>query len=205
FDGFYPLRESMQIAGQAVESGASSLWMAEHLGYRESMTSCMAFALTFPGVKVVPTAISPYLRHPMPTASALATLDEPSPGNVAIAVGVGNPMFLKESGLAIDRPIRAIDDFTRALRLLWSGERVVDEGLCHRLDGAQLAFRPSRPIPVYFAPMKEQMLRLSGRVADGVVLSGGLSAEFVRHSLALVEEGALQASRDPAALARAGY
>jgi hypothetical protein len=47
FDGFFSLRDSLAIARSAVEAGASSLWMAEYLGYRESMTSCMAFALSF--------------------------------------------------------------------------------------------------------------------------------------------------------------
>ena len=70
FDGFQTLPQSLEIAAAAVGAGARSLWMAEHLGYREPFTSCMAFALRFPGVKVVPTAISPYLRHPMPTAMA---------------------------------------------------------------------------------------------------------------------------------------
>ena len=52
-------------------------------------------------MKIVPTAISPFLRHPVPTAMALATIAEASPGNVALAIGVGNPMFLGESGLSI--------------------------------------------------------------------------------------------------------
>ncbi len=188
FDGFLPFRESLDVARSAVAAGASSLWMAEHLGYRESMTSCMAFALSFPGVKVVPTAISPFLRHPMPTAMALATLAEASPGNVALAVGVGNPMFLAESGLAMAKPIRAIRESTEMLRALWTAQPVRTAGMLHRLDGASLAFSPPVSIPIYLTPMKEQMLRLSGRIGDGVVLSAGLSSGFVAHSLAFVDD-----------------
>ena len=196
FDGFLPFRESLDVARQAVQAGAASLWMAEHLGYRESMTSCMAFALSFPGVRVVPTAISPYLRHPMPTAMALATLDEASPGNVALAIGVGNPMFLGESGLAIDKPIRAIRESAGMLRALWAGGPVRTEGMLHRLYGATLAWTPSAPIPIYLTPMKVQMLQLSGRIGDGVVLSGGLSADFVRQSLGIVDASRAEAGRD---------
>jgi alkanesulfonate monooxygenase SsuD/methylene tetrahydromethanopterin reductase-like flavin-dependent oxidoreductase (luciferase family) len=49
------------------------------------------------------------------------------------------------------------------------------------------------------------MLRLTGRIADGVVLSSGLSTSSVRQALALVEEGARDGQRDPAMLGRASY
>ena len=78
--------------------------------------------------RIVPTAISPYLRHPMPMAMALASLDELAPGRVGVAVGVGNPLFLKEKGLAADKPLSAVSDYLAALRgLLTSHPDVVEE------------------------------------------------------------------------------
>jgi 5,10-methylenetetrahydromethanopterin reductase len=204
FDGFQSLRESLAVAREAVAAGARSLWMAEHLGYREPMTSCMAFALSFPGIKVVPTAISPFLRHPMPTAMAMATLAEANDGHAAIAIGVGNPMFLGESGLSIEKPVRALRESAETLRALWTGEAVEREDMLHRLKGARLAFKPP-PIPIYLAPMKEQMLRLAGRIADGVVLSAGLSAGFVTRSLGFVEEERAKAGRAAEPFVKAGY
>jgi len=204
-DGFLPLPVSVEEAGKAVAAGATSLWMCEHLGYRETITSCMAFALRYPGVKIVPTALSPYLRHPMPTATALATLAEASPGQVAVAVGVGNPMFLEESGLAVDKPVRALREYTEALRSLWTTEAVHRDDRVQPLRGARLAFAPPAPIPVYLAPMKEQMLRLTGRIADGVVTTVALSASFVRTSLDIVEAARREAGRDGEPFLRAGF
>ncbi len=100
FDGFVSTGEAIELAERAVAAGAHSLWVAEHLGYREAIATCMAFALKAPGPLLVPTAVSPYLWHPTPTAMAMATLDEVAPGRVAIAVGTGNPLFLQESGHA---------------------------------------------------------------------------------------------------------
>jgi 5,10-methylenetetrahydromethanopterin reductase len=205
FDGFLPFQEAMAVARAAVDAGASSLWMAEHLGYRESMTSCMAFALTFPNVKIVPTAISPYLRHPTPTAMAVATIAEANDGNVALAIGVGNPMFLGESGLAIEKPVRAMQESVTMLRALWSGEAVAQEGVLHKLKGARLAFTPPKRIPIYMTPMKEQMLRLSGRAADGVVLSAGLSSGFVQHSLSHVDDERRKHRRESEPFVKASY
>ena len=149
--------------------------MAEHLGYREAIATCMAFAMKAPGPMLVPTAVSPYLWHPTPTAMAMATLDEVAPGCAAIAVGVGNPLFLQESGRAVERPVRAMRQFTEALRKLWAGEAVHVDGEFVTLAGARLAFKPSAPIPIYIAAMGPDMLRLAGRIGDGVVLSAGLS------------------------------
>src|SRR4030081_1068726 len=128
FDGFVTTGEAIALAQRAVAAGASSLWVAEHLGDREAIATCMAFALRTPGPMLVPTAVSPYLWHPMPTAMAMATLDEVAPGCAAIAVGPGNPLFLAESGRSVDKPVRAVREFTQALRRLWSGEPAHVEG-----------------------------------------------------------------------------
>jgi alkanesulfonate monooxygenase SsuD/methylene tetrahydromethanopterin reductase-like flavin-dependent oxidoreductase (luciferase family) len=70
FDGFITTDEAIALAQRAVAAGARSLWVAEHLGYREAIATCMAFALKAPGAMLVPTAVSPYLWHPTPTAMA---------------------------------------------------------------------------------------------------------------------------------------
>jgi 5,10-methylenetetrahydromethanopterin reductase len=204
FDGFAPYQDAVTFAREAVQAGASSLWMADHLGYRESIVSSLGLALNT-DVLVVPTAVSPYLRHPMPTAMQMATLAEAAPGRVALAIGIGNPLFLSEAGESPDKPVRVIREFVESLRLLWSGEPVHQEALRFRLSGARMMFKPSQPIPIYLAPMKEQMLQLAGKIGDGVVLSAGLSVETVRQSLEHVRTGAEAAGRAPKSVATAGY
>jgi 5,10-methylenetetrahydromethanopterin reductase len=205
FDGFRPYGEAVEIAEQASAAGITDLWMADHLGYREAILSCLGLAVAAPQARVVPTAISPYLRHPTPTAMQMATLAEAAPGRVAIAVGIGNPLFLSESGEPIEKPVRVIREFVEALRALWSSEPVRQDALRFRLDGARMMFRPPSPIPIYLAPMRAQMLRLTGRIADGVVLSAGISPEYARHSLAICAEGAAAAGRGAGDIAAAGY
>lgn len=205
FDGFVGTGEAIALAQRAVEVGARSLWVAEHLGYREAIATCMAFAMRAPGPMLVPTAVSPYLWHPMPTAMAMATLDEVAPGRTAIAIGTGNPLFLQESGRAVEKPVQAMREYTQALRKLWTGEPVQLDGEFVRLAGARMAFKPSAPIPVYIAAIGPDMLRLAGRIGDGVVLSAGLSTDSVRRSVALCAEGAVKDGRDSSAFRRAGY
>jgi 5,10-methylenetetrahydromethanopterin reductase len=204
FDGFVTTGEAIALARRAVDAGAKSLWVAEHLGYREAITTCAAFASAAPGPMLVPTAVSPYLWHPTPTAMALATLDEMAPGRVAVALGVGNPLFLQESGQKLEKPVRVMREYVAAMRKLWSTEPTHMDGEFVKLAGARLAFKPN-PIPIYVAAMGPDMLKLTGRIADGIVLSAGLSTDSVKRSLALCAEGAAKEARDPATLRRAGY
>jgi 5,10-methylenetetrahydromethanopterin reductase len=205
FDGFITTGEAIALAQRAVAAGAGSLWVAEHLGYREAIATCVAFAMKTPGPLLVPTAVSPYLWHPTPTAMAMATLDEVAPGCAAIAVGAGNPLFLQESGRAVEKPVRAMREFTEALRKLWTGEAVHVDGDFVKLNGARLAFKPSAAIPIYIAAIGPDMLRLAGRIGDGVVLSAGLSTDSVRQSIALCVQGAAKDGRDLSEFRRAGY
>ena len=205
FDGFVPFADALALARRAEEAGARSLWMAEHLGYRQSLVSCTAFALETARSTVVPTAISPYLWSPVSVAMAMATIAEAAPGRAALALGSGNPMFLAEAGARLERPLVAMREFIACLRQLWSGEAGAYEGEMFRLDGMRMAFRPSQPIPLYLAAMGPRMLRLAGEIVDGVVLSAGLTVEYAAESLAMVEAGARAAGRDPAALRRAAY
>jgi 5,10-methylenetetrahydromethanopterin reductase len=205
FDGFSPFRDALAFAKEAARAGVAGIWMADHLGFREPIVSCLSFLLSTAEVKVVPTAVSPYLRHPMPTAMQMATLAEAAPGRVAIALGVGNPLFLGESGEALEKPVAVVREFAQALRALWNGQPVHMTAKRFRLNGARMMFAPSTPIPIYLAPIREQMLKLSGRVADGVVLSAGLTVRYVEESLGLVRDGATGANRDYESLHTAGY
>jgi 5,10-methylenetetrahydromethanopterin reductase len=205
FDGFVPAREAMETARGGEEAGAHSIWHSGHLGYRDPIVACMALLHATKRAMVVPTSISPYLWHPMPTAMSFATMAELAPGRVGIAVSVGNVLNLRQSGAEPEKPVRAIRDYVAALRALWAGETVRMESLTFRLDGARLAFTPKEPITVYVASSGPQVLALSGRIADGVLLSGGLSLAYTRQCLEHVEDGARKAGRDPAALRRAGF
>jgi 5,10-methylenetetrahydromethanopterin reductase len=205
FDGFEDTTTALATARQVVAAGAESLWMAEHMGYREALVTSMGFRMNDPNAIVVPTAVSPYLWHPSPTAMSLATLAEVGTAPVGIAVGVGNPLFLAESGKAVEKPVRAVREFVECMRALWTGEAVQYQGDMFQLAGARLGFRPPQPLLVYIAAMGEQMLALAGRIADGVALSAGLSAAYCKTSLQHVDASARAAGRDPATLRRASY
>ena len=205
FDGFDDTREMMRLARAAEEAGARSAWIAEHMGYREAITACAAIAAVTGHIRLAPTAVSPYLWHPTPTAMALSTLAEIAPGRCAVAVSVGNVMNLVESGREPVRPVAAIGGFVNDLRSLWSGVPVRSDAPTYRLDGARMDFTTPEMMPIYVASTGPLVLRLSGRIADGVLLSGGLTLASTRACLAEARAGLDAAGRDPAALRRASF
>jgi 5,10-methylenetetrahydromethanopterin reductase len=205
FDGFMTAPSANELAVAAEQAGARSFWFAEHMGYREAVVSCTAMALATREAVVVPTAISPYLWHPTPTAMSLATLAELAAGRVAVALGTGNPLFLKESGKDVEHPVVAVSEFLDCLRNLWSGEPVHFKGRFFTLEGARCAFKPPQPIPIYIAAIGPKMLELTGKKADGLAISAGFSVPYTKLSLQRLRQGVEAAGRRPSEVKTCTY
>lgn len=204
-DGMVPMDEMLRLARAAEARGVASLWMAEHMGYRDGLASSAAFLAATRTLTVVPTAISIYTRHPMIVAMTAATLDEQAPGRVLLALASGNPRALGEVGLAVERPQATMREYAGVLRALWQGEPVAYAGARFRLAEARCHVVMRRPLPLYVAAMGPRMLELAGEIGDGVLLSAGISPGYIRRSLDRVAAGARRAGRDPGAVTRAGF
>src|SRR5262249_6119090 len=138
-------------------------------------------------------------------AMSIATLAELSGGRAVLTVAVGNILNLAESGIEPVKPIRVIREYVTALRALIAGGAVELDGEVAKLSGAHLEFMKGAAIPIYVASTGPQMLRLAGEIADGVVLSTGLTLATMRHCLDQATVGARRAGRDPAAVRRVGF
>ena len=175
FDGFSSTAEMLEVCREAERAGASSLWFAQHMGYRDALVWATAAASVTQRATLVPTAISPYLWPPLPVAMAISTLGEFARGRVILNVSVGNILNLAESGVEPVKPIRIMRDYVEALRALWDGKPVTHAGELHKLRGAKMVFDQGRQYPIYIASTGPQMLKLAGEIADGVLLSAGLT------------------------------
>jgi 5,10-methylenetetrahydromethanopterin reductase len=205
FDGFSTTAEMLEVCRAAELAGASSLWFAQHMGYREAMVWAAAAAGVTQRAMLVPTAISPYLWPPLPVAMAMATLGEIARGRLILTVSVGNILNLGESGIKPGKPIRIMREYVEALRALWRGEPVTLEGEVHTLRGAKMAFAQGRQFPIYIASTGPQMLKLAGEIADGVLLSAGLTLASTKECLERAHAGVEVLARDPAALRKCSF
>jgi 5,10-methylenetetrahydromethanopterin reductase len=205
FDGFSPTREMLEVARAAEEAGADSLWFAQHMGFREALVWATAAVSVTKTIRLVPTAISPYLWPPLPVAMSMATLAEYAGPRTSLAVSVGNVLNLAESGVEPVKPVRVMREYVRDLRALWAGEPVKSDGEIHQLSGAKMMFERGVQCPLYVASTGPQVLKLAGEIGDGILLSGALTLKSCRSMLSHVDAGIAAAARAPGSVRKAGF
>jgi 5,10-methylenetetrahydromethanopterin reductase len=205
FDGFYSSQEMIELAKQADQTGMESIWMSDHLCFRDSLASSMALLAATDKIKVAPAPMSPYSRHPIISAMSIATMEEFAPGRVIASPGTGNAAALKEAGIESPRPLKTMREYVEILRRFLSGETVNFEGETFRINGAKMGFVPSRPIKMYLTAVRSRMLQLGGEIGDGVLLSAGCAPAYISQCVAEIKKGAEKAGKSPADRDVAGF
>ncbi|MGB7951540.1 MAG: LLM class flavin-dependent oxidoreductase [Candidatus Binatia bacterium] len=189
FDGFYSIQEMIELARLADEIGMESIWMSDHLCFRDSLTTSMSLLASTRTIKVAPAPMSPYSRHPIISAMSIATMDEFAPGRVIASPGTGNAAALKEAGIDSPRPLKTMREYVEILRQFLRGETVNFHGDMFQINGAKMGFMPSAPIPMYVTAVRSKMLQLAGEIGDGVLLSAGCAPGYIRQCVAEFQKG----------------
>ncbi|MEV0071936.1 LLM class flavin-dependent oxidoreductase [Amycolatopsis sp. NPDC050768] len=158
-------------------------------------------------IRVFPDVANLPLRNPAVLAKAAASLDLLSGGRFDLALGAG---AFWDAIVAYGGPRRTPGDALAAeeeainvIRKIWSGEgNLRFDGRFHTLAGAHSGPVPARPIGLWLGSYGPRALRLTGRLADGWVVSlRDDPAEALRMASA-VDTAALDAGRDPASIRR---
>lgn len=205
FDGFYSIHEMIELARLSDAAGMESLWMSDHLCFRDSLTTSMALLATTKRIKVAPAPMSPYTRHPIISAMSIATMEEFAPGRVIASPGTGNAAALKEAGVESPRPLKTMREYVEILRRFLRGETVNFQGEVFKINGAKMGFVPSTAIKMYLTAVRPRMLQLGGEIGDGVLLSGGCSPGYIARCVSEIKTGVARAGRSPADCDVAGF
>jgi probable F420-dependent oxidoreductase len=133
--------------------------------------------------------VSPYTRGPALLAMTAASLAELAPGRFHLGLGAASrPIVQDWNGTAYERPYQRVRDTVRFLRAALAGERVAERYDTFEVNGLRLSRPPQTPPPIYLAALREGMLRLAQREADGAILNW-LSADDVKRVVPYVHEG----------------
>jgi 5,10-methylenetetrahydromethanopterin reductase len=205
FDGFYSIQEMIELARLAEDAGLESLWMSDHLCFRDSLVTAMALLASTSRIKVAAAPMSPYSRNPMITAMSVATMEEYAPGRVIASPGTGNAAALKEAGMESPHPLKTMREYVEILRAYLRGDTVNFKGEIFKVNGAKMGFVPQRSVPMYVTAVRPRMLRLAGEIGDGVLLSGGCSPGYIAQCVAEIETGAKRAGASLATRDVAGF
>lgn len=205
FDGFYSIQEMIELAQLADQAGMHSVWMSDHLCFRDSLTTSMALLASTQNIRVAAAPMSPYSRNPIITAMSIATMDEFAPGRVIASPGTGNAAALKEAGMESPHPLQTMREYVDILRRYLKGEAVKFQGKMFQINGAKMGFLPSAPIAMYVTAVRPLMLRLGGEIGDGVLLSGGCSPGYISRCVEEIKAGAVRAGKTPEQCDVAGF
>ena len=190
FDGFYSIQEMIELARLADDIGMESIWMSDHLCFRDSLTTSMALLGSTQRIKVAAAPMSPYSRSPIITAMSIATLEEFAPGRVIASPGTGNAAALKEAGIESPHPLRTMREYVEILRRFLKGDTVNFQGQMFQIHGAKMGFVPKTPIKMYITAVRPRMLQLGGELGEGVLLSGGCSPGYIGQCIGEIAKGA---------------
>lgn len=187
-----PVRDVMTGVAEAEALGSEVAFVAEDVNCRDAFQLCALASRETSHIRLSTGVVNPYTRNPTSLAMALATLDEVSSGRAQLGMGTSSPSLIRDQmGIEVGKPATVMAETTAIVRGLLAGETVTLDGERFVYNGAKLEARPVQArVPIFFAAMGPQMLRLAGRVADGVLLNVGASTEYVRWAVEQVYAGA---------------
>ncbi|HKE11667.1 MAG TPA: LLM class flavin-dependent oxidoreductase, partial [Myxococcota bacterium] len=182
-----PLAAHAPLLRALRDFGYSDAWTSETSGHDAFAPLAFAAALE-PELRLGCAIAGVYARGPALLAMSAAALCEAAPGRFVLGIGASSAAIVEGWNAArFDRPLARVRDTLRFLRRAMAGERVDEVYETFAVHGFRLERPPASPPPIYLAALREGMLRLAGREADGVVL-GLLSAEDVARVVAVVNK-----------------
>ncbi len=153
----------------AEELGYESLYVT-HINGRESLTVITAYAQATSKIRVGTGVVPIYTRTPATMAQTAATIHELSGGRCVLGLGVSHrPVIEGWHGQTIDKPLAETREYTAIVKAILAGEP--PPGGQKWQTGFQMSqVGPYPDLPIYLAGLSPGMLRLSGEIADGVIL-----------------------------------
>jgi F420-dependent oxidoreductase-like protein len=167
--------------GRTLEKAAERAARAEALGYhsaytthiagRDSLAVLGAYACRTERIKLGTGVLPIYSRTPVATAQTAATIDELSGGRLVLGIGVSHRVTVENwYGQAIEKPVRQMREYATAVRAILRGEEPPADNETFPTSFRFMGYEPRADMPIYIAGLSPAMLRLAGRIGDGVVL-----------------------------------
>jgi 5,10-methylenetetrahydromethanopterin reductase len=159
------------IAATAERLGFAELWAPEDCFFNGGIaTAAVALAATT-RMRVGLGVVSGLVRHPAILAMELATLEGIYPGRILPGIGLGAPPWVEQMGLTPASQLAAVRETVTSFRRLLGGEELTFAGDVHRFDAVKLTHPPAVAPEIHMGVLGPRMLRLSGEIADGTIVS----------------------------------
>ncbi|MGK2850652.1 MAG: TIGR03842 family LLM class F420-dependent oxidoreductase [Candidatus Limnocylindrales bacterium] len=184
----HSIERTLALTRQAEAAGFEYGWLFDsHVLWRDPypLLTLMAGATTT--MRLGTCVTNPATREPSVTASTLATLAEISGGRMDLGIGRGD-----SARRVLGKPPTSMKDLEEAVHVI----RALVEGRPIEYEGTtlELPWTGRHPLPVWIAGYGPVALRLTGRIADGVMLQIG-DPDLVRWFVSQVRASAVESGR----------
>jgi probable F420-dependent oxidoreductase len=177
FDGV-PLHQQRAWVEELAELGYTDVWSAEAMG-ADGFTPLTLASVWAPSLRLGTAIIPAFTRGPACLAQCAASLADAAPGRFVLGIGTSSNVIVERwNGIAFDEPYKKMRDTVRFLRAAFAGEKITHDYDTMAIKGFRLGIRPEQPPPILVAALRQGMLELAGREADGAIINW-LSADDV--------------------------
>jgi probable F420-dependent oxidoreductase len=180
-----PLHTHAAGLAELADLGYTDIWSSEADG-ADAFTPLALAAAWEPRLRLGTAIVPAYTRAPGCLAQSAASLADAAPGRFALGIGSSSNVIVERwNGVPFEEPYRRVRDVVRFLKDALSGEKVARSYDSFTIEGFRLGVRPEVPPTLLVAALREGMLRLAGREADGAIINW-LSADDVSRVAAIV-------------------
>jgi 5,10-methylenetetrahydromethanopterin reductase len=196
----HDLRDGLDYVRYAEEKGFEAVWQAESRLVRDAIVPMAAYAAVTERLKVGSGVINNWTRNIGLLAATYLTLDDLAPGRIICGIGAWWDPLAKNVGIDRKKPLTAMKETVLVMRRLLNMERVTFHGEFIHVDGIELDVvhgrREPRNVPIMIGATGDQMMEMTGEIADGAVLNYCVPPEYNDRALELLQNGAKKAGRN---------
>lgn len=195
----HDLRDGLEYARYAEAKGFDAIWQAESRLVRDAIVPMAAYAAVTGKIRIGSGVINNWTRNIGLLASTFLTLDDLAPNRIICGIGAWWDPLAKNVGIDRKKPLNAMRETVDVLRRLLNMERVTFSGEFINVTGIELDIvhgrREPRFVPIYIGATGDNMMEMTGEIADGVVLNYCVPPEYNYKAIDLLTAGAKKAGR----------
>jgi 5,10-methylenetetrahydromethanopterin reductase len=195
----HDLRDGLDYVRYAEARGFEAVWQAESRLVRDAIVPMAAYAAVTEKLKVGSGVINNWTRNIGLLAATYLTLDDLAPNRIICGIGAWWDPLARNVGIDRKKPLTAMKETVLILKRLLNMERVTFHGEFIQVDGIELDVvhgrREPRNVPIFIGATGDQMMELTGEIADGAVLNYCVPPAYNDKALELLDKGAKKAGR----------
>lgn len=179
-----------QTITQLERLGADSFWMYEIFQGYEAFARAGYLAAITTRPRIAVGVVNSYSRHPAITAMGASFLANLTGGRATLVIGVGGDSWVGGMlGYDQSKPRQRFEEYMDILRSLLSGSQVAHHTSNFILNKVKLSPIPEHAVPIIVACEQPEMMKLAGRLADGIYLEPSCcSIGYIRWVVQTIQE-----------------